>query len=66
MILAVFAGIAVYGFLGIVIGPIIMILIVTTLLVFNEVFYEEESIDRSKAEKKTGTFTKIKNKIQSK
>ena len=65
MILAVFAGIAVYGFLGIVIGPIIMILIVTTLLVFNEVFYKEESIDRSKAEKKTGTFTKIKNKIQS-
>jgi predicted PurR-regulated permease PerM len=64
MILAVFSGIAIYGFLGIVIGPIIMIIIVTTLLVFNEVFYKEESIDRSKEKKKIGTFTKIKNKIQ--
>jgi predicted PurR-regulated permease PerM len=31
LILSVFAGIAMFGFLGIVIGPVIMILIVTTI-----------------------------------
>ena len=48
MILAVFSGIAIFGFLGIVIGPIIMILVTTTIQIYLEVFYKEESIDRSK------------------
>lgn len=48
MILAVFSGMALYGFIGIVIGPIIMILIITTLQIYNEVFYKQASIDRSK------------------
>lgn len=48
MILAVFSGMALYGFIGIVVGPIIMILIITTLQIYNEVFYKQASIDRSK------------------
>lgn len=58
MILAVFSGIALFGFLGIVIGPIIMILIVTTLQIYLEVFYKKESIDRTK-EVKSQRFSKI-------
>jgi predicted PurR-regulated permease PerM len=60
MILAVFSGIALFGFLGIVIGPIIMILIVTTLQLYLEVFYKEDAIDRSK-QAKTKRFSKITN-----
>lgn len=58
MILAVFSGIALFGFIGIVIGPIIMILIITTLQIYLEVFYKKESIDRSKY-KKSKRFGKI-------
>jgi predicted PurR-regulated permease PerM len=47
MILAVFSGIALFGFLGIVIGPVIMILITTTVQIYKEVFFKEASIDRS-------------------
>lgn len=36
-LLAVFAGLKMFGFLGIVIGPVIMILIVTTIQVYQEV-----------------------------
>lgn len=35
-LLAVFAGIAMFGFLGIVIGPVLMILIVTTIEMYNQ------------------------------
>ena len=38
MILAVFAGIAMFGFWGIVIGPVLMILIVTTIEVYLSVY----------------------------
>jgi predicted PurR-regulated permease PerM len=58
MILAVFSGIALFGFLGIVIGPIIMILITTTLQIYQEVFYKKESIDRTK-DTKTKRFSRI-------
>ncbi len=34
MLLSVFAGIALFGFLGIVIGPVLMILIVTTIQIY--------------------------------
>ncbi len=61
MILAVFSGMALWGFIGIVLGPIVMILILTTVQIFNEVFFEEESIDRSKPEKKVSRFSKFKN-----
>jgi predicted PurR-regulated permease PerM len=38
MILSVFSGIALLGFLGIVVGPVIMIIIVTTIIVYSEVY----------------------------
>jgi predicted PurR-regulated permease PerM len=63
MILAVFSGLALFGFLGIVIGPIIMILIVTTFQIFNEVFYKEESIDRSKLEKGKSKISSMTKKV---
>ncbi len=36
-ILSVFAGVAMFGFLGIIIGPVIMIVLVTTILTYLEV-----------------------------
>jgi predicted PurR-regulated permease PerM len=59
MILAVFSGIALYGFLGIVIGPIIMILITTTVQIYKEVFFKEASIDRSK-DNTTKSFSRVR------
>ena len=38
MLLAVFAGITMFGFLGIVIGPVLMIVIVTTISVYLAVY----------------------------
>jgi len=66
MILAVFAGLAIYGFLGIVIGPIIMILVVTTVQIYSEVFFMDESIDRKKYPKKQSSYSKIKSKLSQK
>jgi predicted PurR-regulated permease PerM len=43
MILSVFSGIALLGFLGIVVGPVIMIIIVTTISVYREVYKNEET-----------------------
>jgi predicted PurR-regulated permease PerM len=50
-LLAVFSGLHFFGFLGIIIGPVIMILIVTTIQVYMEVYKEIESVDRNKYEK---------------
>ena len=52
-ILSVFAGLAMFGFLGIVIGPVIMIVIVTTIQVYLE--FVENKNDDSKLNK---LFTK--------
>ena len=38
MLLAVFAGISMFGFFGIVIGPVLMIIIVTTVMVYLAVY----------------------------
>ena len=43
MLLAVFAGIAMFGFWGIVIGPVLMIIIVTTIDVYLAAFSSEET-----------------------
>lgn len=48
MMLSVFSGLAVFGFVGIVLGPVLMIVIVTTLQMFMEVFRDTESIEHSK------------------
>ncbi len=49
MLLSVFSGIAMFGFFGIVLGPVLMILIVTTISVYLAVYkgvaMEEESDD---------------------
>jgi predicted PurR-regulated permease PerM len=42
MILSVFSGIALLGFLGIIVGPVIMIIIVTTLSVYKEIYKNVE------------------------
>jgi predicted PurR-regulated permease PerM len=42
MILSVFSGIALLGFLGIVVGPVIMIILVTTISVYREVYKNVE------------------------
>ena len=47
MLLSVFAGLRIFGFAGIVIGPTIMILVVTTVKVFLEV-YRGYSTDEEK------------------
>lgn len=54
MLLAVFAGITMFGFLGIIIGPVLMIVIVTTISVYLAVFKgvpidEAEDDDEAKA-----------------
>ncbi len=50
-ILSVFSGLKMFGFLGIVIGPVLMILIVTTIQVFLEVFKQVKSVDASEGSK---------------
>jgi len=49
-ILGVFGGIKLFGFLGIVVGPVIMILITTTVQVFLEVYHNQESKHIAKEE----------------
>lgn len=46
MLLSVFSGLHFFGFLGIVIGPVLMILIVTTIQVYLEVYRDIESVNR--------------------
>lgn len=43
-LLAVFSGVAMFGFIGIILGPVIMIVLVTTLQVYLEVFKGEDAI----------------------
>lgn len=51
-LLAVFSGLKLFGFLGIIIGPVIMILLVTTIKVFVEVYKGGDSVDGDSAPKK--------------
>jgi predicted PurR-regulated permease PerM len=44
-LLSVFSGLRFFGFLGIIVGPVIMILIVTTIQVFMEVYRDVDAID---------------------
>jgi predicted PurR-regulated permease PerM len=60
MLLAVFAGISMFGFLGIIIGPVLMIVIVTTISVYLAVYKgvplndDDEDDDEDHAGKKPG------------
>lgn len=61
MILAVFAGLGLFGFFGIVLGPVLMIVIVTTLQMYLEVFSGTKSIERaSDGGKKNNMVSKLK------
>src|SRR3990167_2700977 len=57
MILAVFSGLAYFGFIGIVIGPVIMIVLLTTMQMFLEVHRNTQSIKRG-ADKKSRSVVK--------
>lgn len=44
-LLAVFSGLKAFGFLGIILGPVLMILLVTTIQVYLEVYHNIDSVD---------------------
>jgi len=48
-ILSVFAGIKLFGFLGIIIGPVLMIIITTTVKVFLEVYHPNSRTEKELA-----------------
>lgn len=61
MILAVFAGLGMFGFFGIVIGPVLMIIITTTLQMYLEVFKDTSAIEQVlPAKKKPAGFLRWK------
>jgi predicted PurR-regulated permease PerM len=59
--LAVFGGLGLFGFPGIVLGPVLMIVIVTTVQMFLEVFKSIDSLDTSTTKKKSfkGYFSRL-------
>ncbi|MBB3605650.1 putative PurR-regulated permease PerM [Mycolicibacterium sp. BK556] len=56
MLLAVFSGIAMFGFWGIVLGPVLMIIIVTTISVYLAVYKGVEMTSHEPPEKRRRTF----------
>jgi hypothetical protein len=61
MLLAVFAGIAMFGFWGIVIGPVLMIVVVTTISVYLAVYkgVPLDQFDDDEAPKKPGLLRRL-------
>jgi predicted PurR-regulated permease PerM len=68
MLLAVFSGIAMFGAWGIVIGPVLMIVIVTTISVYLAVYKgvpmatPEDDDEKPRKRKLPGRFTRLKGK----
>lgn len=65
MLLAVFSGIAMFGFFGIILGPVLMILIVTTISVYLAVYKgvameTEEAKEAEEAEERRKLFRRKK------
>ncbi len=60
MILAVFAGLGMFGFFGIVLGPVLMIILVTTLQLYLEVFKEGDVVEHVKPERKKTMALRLK------
>ncbi|HNM13095.1 MAG TPA: AI-2E family transporter [Mycobacterium sp.] len=56
MLLAVFSGIAMFGFWGIVLGPVLMIIIVTTIAVYLAVYKNVEMTQHEPPEKRRRLF----------
>lgn len=59
MILAVFSGIYLFGFLGIIVGPVLMIVLITTLQVFLEVHRQTEAITPANSDPRAGVLKKL-------
>lgn len=57
-LLSVFSGMAFFGFIGIILGPVIMIVIVTTIQVYLEVF--KNVVQTKQIDSKGGRFNKLK------
>jgi predicted PurR-regulated permease PerM len=69
MLLAVFAGITMFGFLGIIIGPVLMIVIVTTISVYLAVYKgvplnEDDDEEDDHAGKKPGRLRMLLDRIR--
>lgn len=60
MLLSVFSGIGMFGFFGIILGPVLMILIVTTVSVFLFVYRGVEMADHSDPEQSRRRFRRKK------
>ena len=58
--LSVFGGLAVFGFPGIVVGPVLMIIIITTIQMFLEVYRDVNALDQSKSSKPQSIWGFIK------
>lgn len=59
-LLSVFSGLAFFGFIGIVLGPVIMILIVTTIEVYLEAFKNISRSNKSTPKKHRNLLSKLK------
>lgn len=59
-ILSVFAGLAMFGFIGVVLGPVLMIVILTTIQMFLEVFRNVNALNRSKSNPNPSIWNKVK------
>ncbi|MBI5357723.1 AI-2E family transporter [Candidatus Saccharibacteria bacterium] len=66
MILAVFSGLALFGFIGIIIGPVLMIVLVTTVQVYLEVFKDTKALNTSPEKKPEKLIKKISSWIKDK
>lgn len=62
-LLAVFAGLGLFGFIGIVLGPVIMIVLVTTLQVYLEVFKGDPLVDHKKDKDHSKVLDSLKSKF---
>jgi predicted PurR-regulated permease PerM len=65
MILAVFSGLAYFGFVGIIIGPVLMIVLLTTLQMYLEVYKGTESINRQRNKSKLSVFKRLDSWVRS-
>ena len=63
MLLAVFSGISMFGFFGLVIGPVLMIIIITTVSVYLSVFKGVE-LETGESEQPPGWWSRLANRWQ--
>ena len=66
MILAVFSGMALFGFMGIVVGPVLMIVLVTTVQMYLEVFKDTKALNTDPGKKPEKFIKKISSWVKDK